>query len=360
MVTGVVDRPRRGRRLPAMPSLGQRGTAGAQRRARPGPLVVAALTLATALVAGCERKPVPVPEVDSVVVAVPVPDSVVPVAPPAPTSTWNAEAGLALVVAGDDGDARVVVPGTGAGSPADTAAGRADAVLPGEVLLLSRAGIAGRARAQADAATSRAACPGARLGPASGADALPAWTVGLVLPAGAGSPTVRPLPLDSLTGLASGDSAALAAGVTRVASTLPVPAGADGRRLRGLPFVVRSAVRLRADDATHAVAAVLTRSLPQEADPVGEMILLVAERAASAAPTARWSLAYHERAVGHEESLPSSEVLAALRIGSAARAALVVAHAGEEGSRYTLLERTAPGRWRARWTSVARGCGGER
>jgi hypothetical protein len=90
------------------------------------------------------------------------------------------------------------------------------------------------------------------------------------------------------------------------------------------------------------------------------MILLVAERAASAAPTARWSLAYHERAVGHEESLPSSEVLAALRIGSAARAALVVAHAGEEGSRYTLLERTAPGRWRARWTSVARGCGGER
>jgi hypothetical protein len=315
--------------------------------------------MAAALMAGCERKPVPVPEdVDSVAVAVPVPDSV-PVAPPAPsTTTWDAEAGLALVVPGEQGDARLVVPGTGAGagSPADTAAGRTDAVLPGEVLLLSRAGIAGRARAQADAATSGAACPGARLGPASGADALPAWTVGLVLPAGSGAPKVRPLPLDSLTGLASADSAALAAEMTRIASALPASGGADGRRLRGLPFVVRSAVRLRPDDATHAVAAVLTRSLPQEADPVGEVILLVAERAASAAPTARWSLAYHERVVGHEESLPASEVLAALRIGRAARAALVLARAGEEGSRHTLLERAAPGRWQVRWTSVARGC----
>jgi hypothetical protein len=315
-----------------------------------------------ALAAACDRKPAPVREVDSVAVAVPVPDSV-PVTPPIPaTTTWDAEAGLALVVPGEQGDARVVVPGTGAGagSPADTAAGRADAVLPGEVLLLSRTGIAGRARAQADAATSGAACPGARLGPASGADALPAWTVGLVLPAGSGAPTVRPLPLDSLTGLASADSAALAAGVTRVASGLPVASGTDGRRLRGLPFVVRSAVRLRPDEATHAVAAVLTRALPQEADPVGEVILLVAERAANAAPTARWSLAYHERAVGHEESLPASEVLSALRIGSAARSALVVARAGEDGSRYTLLERTAPGRWQVRWVGPTSRCGSPR
>ncbi|MGZ8470497.1 MAG: hypothetical protein ACXW61_12805, partial [Gemmatirosa sp.] len=70
----------------------------------------------------------------------------------------------------------------------------------------------------------------------------------------------------------------------------------------------------------------------------------------------RWTSAYHERTVGSEEALPAAEVLAALQIGGPGRAALVIARDGEEGSRYSLLERTAPGRWQVRWTSVARGC----
>lgn len=292
---------------------------------------------------------------DSVIPAPPPPE-VPPLPAPVATSAWDAEAGVALLVPGDQGDVRLVVPGTGAGAPTDTVAGAADAVLPGEVLLLSRDGVAGRARATAAAgAPGGGACaswPGARLGPASGADAQPQWTVGLVQPATGAAP-IAALPLDSLHGLASADSATLAAAVTRLASALPVDSA--GRALRGLPFVVRAAGRFRPDSATEAVVAVLTRALAQEASPVGEVMLLVAERPAGAA-AARWSTAYHERAVGHEEVLPAVEVLAAFRMGEPGRAALVLARAGEEGSRYSLLERAAPGRWQVRWTSVARGC----
>ncbi len=308
-----------------------------------------------ALAAACERKSEPA-RVDSVRTPPPPPPDSAP--PPAPVATtmWDAQAGLALVVPGEQDDVRLVVPGTGAGTPVDTSAGAADAVLPGEVLLLSRVGVAGRARAQlAAAAPVGSACgswPAARLGPASGAEALPEWTVGLVQPAGGAAP-VAALPLDSLHGLASADSAGLAAAVTRLASALPADSAA--RALRGIPFVVRNAGRFRPDSTTETVVAVLTRALAQEASPVGEIILLVAERPAGA-PATRWATAYHERTVGHEEVLPAAEVLAAVRVGTPGRAALVVARAGEEGSRYSLLERVGPGRWQLRWTSVARGC----
>jgi hypothetical protein len=314
-------------------------------------LARAAALSAVAALAACDRKPAP-PPADSVVAA-PAPAAPEPAPAPAPTTTWDEAAGLALVVAGEQGDARLVVPGTGAGAPADTAAGAAESALPNEVLLLSRAGVAGRARATAAPAAGGACAnfPAARLGAASGADAVPAWTVGLVQPAGA--PPVTALPIDSLHGLPSADSASLAAAVTRLAST--VPSDGVGRALRGLPFVVRAASRFRADTGTIAVVAVLTRALAQEASPLGEFTLLVAERPASAGP-AGWTLAYHERAVGREESLPAAELLAALRLGSPARPAVLLARAAEEGSRYSLLERAAPGRWQVRWTSVARGC----
>ncbi|MGZ8491321.1 MAG: hypothetical protein ACXWZS_03845 [Gemmatirosa sp.] len=322
-----------------------------QRRAR---LVAGCATL-LALAAACERKSEPA-RVDSVITTTPPPlDSVRPPAPVA-TSAWDAQTGLALLVPGEQDDVRLVVPGTGAGSPVDTAAGAADAVLPGEVLLLSRVGVAGRARAElAAAAPAGSPCgswPAAHLGPASGADALPAWTVGLVQPAGAAS-AVAVLPLDSLHGLPPADSAGLAAAVSRLASALPADSAA--RRLRGIPFVVRTAGRFRPDSSSEAVVAVLTRALAQEASPIGEVILLVAERPLTAGAP-RWTSAYHERTVGSEEALPAAEVLAALQIGGPGRAALVIARDGEEGSRYSLLERTAPGRWQVRWTSDARGC----
>src|SRR5207253_8854434 len=132
-------------------------------------------------------------------------------------SGWNRDAGTALLVPGDGGEALVIVPGEGAGDdpPTDRTAGSAADVLPADVALLTRAGAAGHAQATPTPTPTGASQPGtactnwptARLGPASGADVLPSWTVGFV----AGQPT--PIALDSLEGTTPADSATLAATV---------------------------------------------------------------------------------------------------------------------------------------------------
>ena len=302
-------------------------------------------------VLACDRRPEPAPS-DSVVA--PAPAAPAPAPAPAPTTTWNADAGEALLVAppptSERGDAIVVVPGTSDGTSTDTTAGRVDAVLPAEVSLFSRAGSAGQARAMVasavvvDTASDCTMWPTARLGPASGADVLPRWTVGF-----AGG-RATPLQLDSLEGLASADSAALAAALARVASGLP---GDTARRLRGLPFAVRSARRFTPEPGVQAVVAVLARTLGQEATPLAEHVLLVAERRGNAGP---FTAAYHERSLGTEETLESNDVLAAVRLGADGRPTLVLSREYYEGSAYTLLEREGAGRWRVRWTSVYRGC----
>jgi len=305
---------------------------------------------AIVLAGACERKAAPRPP-DSVIgstqsVAVP------PTASTPRVSGWNADAGTALLVRGEGGDALVVVPGAPGDSSTDDAAGTVDAVLPGDVALFTRSGAVGHARAELAAPGVPAGgddCvrwPTARLGPASGADAVPAWTVGFA----GGSPV--PLALDSLETATPADSAGLAAAVTRLASGLTDD---TVRALRGVPFTVRSARRFDLPDGTQAVVGVLTRALNQEASPIGEHILLVAERPAGAAASA-WKVAYHEREAGREEDVASTEVLAAVALGAQRRPTLVLARALSDGNRYALLERTAPGAWRVRWTSVVGGC----
>lgn len=363
---------------PTLPSSAAATRPPADRARRAGLGVAHALGLlgALALLAGCrrdepERVPATMPPAAR---AVDTPAAVPP--PPAATGTWDGDAGLALVVPGADGQAHLVVPGIGDGaSPADTAAGDPAAVLPAEVTLLGRGGLAGRARAEGmGPAAGCTGWPTVRLGPASGADALPAWTLGLARRPGATDPV--PLPLDSLEGLGAGDSALVAAAVTRLAAAMPATTGRDGARLRGLPFVVRSARRFAPAPGTQAVVAVVSRALNQESAPVAEVAVLVAERTASgaggpgSAPSAGvvpapagppatgapWRLAYADRATGPEEQVPAFEVLAALGAGTPARPALVLTREDERGTRYLLLERAAEGRWQLRWTSARAGC----
>jgi len=305
---------------------------------------------AIVLAAACERKAAPK-----------APDSVigstqsVPVTATSPSvprvSGWNAEAGTALLVHGESGDALVVVPGAPGDSSTDGALGAVDTVLPSDVALFSRSGMAGHARAELalPAATASGDCvrwPTARLGPAAGTDAVPPWTVGFA----GGAPL--PLALDSLESAAPADSAGLAASVTRLASALTDD---TVRALRGVPFTVRSARRFDMPDGTQGVVAVLTRALNQEASPIGEHILLVAERPAGA-PASAWSEAYHERVAGSEDEVASTEVLAAVALGARRRPTIVLARALSDGNRYSLLERTGPRAWRVRWTSVEGGC----
>jgi hypothetical protein len=314
---------------------------------------LAAPAIAVLVLGACDRdRPPPTP--DSVVGASTAVVAAAPV-PAARVSAWNGDAGAALVVRNDAGDAVVVIPGEAGDSTTDSSAGAASSVLPGDVALFTRAGAAGHAKAELATPGATGQCvrwPLARLGPASGADAVPAWTVGFAR----GAPT--PIALDSLEGASAADSAGLAAVVTRLASGLHDD---TVRVLRGVPFSVRSARRFTLADGTQGLVAVLTRALNQEAAPVGEQVLLVAER--SGAPTgapasspATWSVAYDERAAGSEEIVPATDVLAAVALGRPQRPTLVLARALANGNRYSLLERTGDHTWRIRWTSVEGGC----
>ncbi len=286
------------------------------------------------------------------------PPAVAVAAPPtAHLHSWDDAAGLALVVrAGADGPQMLVTPDS---AEARTGAARAAAgAADGGVVLFGRAGMLGRARADSalDGPPLGGACAtwsAVRMGPASGADAAPAWSVGFVVPANAAQPSA--LALDSLDVLSPRDSAALAAAVTRLAGALPdtsAHAGARRPALRGVPFRVRDAHRFALADGSAGVVAVLTRTVNTEAAPFAQQILLVAERA----PGRSWLTTYAESVAGPEESLPAMDVLAAVQLPRggvpASRAALVLGRDADDGSRYTLLERDAPGHWHARWTSA--------
>jgi hypothetical protein len=161
---------------------------------------------------------------------------------------------------------------------------------------------------------------------------------------------VEALALDSIETLTGADSARLAVEVTRLASALP---GDTAASFRALPYTVRTARRFSPEPGVSAVVATLTRSVNQEAKPLGEQLLVVAERSTSGG---RYTPAYHERASGREETLETVEPLAAVRLGADRRPTLVMARDFYDGTAYSLLERVGAGRWRVRWTSAYRGC----
>lgn len=170
------------------------------------------------------------------------------------------------------------------------------------------------------------------------------WTMGFA----AGRVTV--IPLDSIEGMSSQDSASLAATLARLGST-----GLDSgeARFRGLPFRVRSAYRFQLADSTIVVVADLVRLLTVEANPRQEHTLLIAERSAGGGEL---RVVHHDRRAGPEETLEAVELLGAVRLGADAHPALVLAHLGYETTAYALLERLDPGAWRRRWRSVTTGC----
>lgn len=172
------------------------------------------------------------------------------------------------------------------------------------------------------------------------------WTVGFV------QQHVTSVALDSLAGMSGADSARLAADLTRLASALPDD---TSKTFHGIPFSVRYAYRFQAAPGVEGVVADLVRRLNQEASPLEQHTLLIAERS-TAAPDAPFQVTYHERAGGLEEAIETTDVLSAVRLSAPARVALVVLREGQDTSAYAMLERTPNGSWRVRWTSVHTGC----
>lgn len=285
--------------------------------------------LAAVALAGCERARV-APPIDS---TVPVVGATTQVTPVQAGAAWDAALGPMLVVGGD-------TPATAAVLTPDSSTDSSSSLSGTQLLLLGRGGSTQRAALVDLASRPEETCAGLvlwRLDAAEGS--LAPWAVGIATGEG-----VEPVSMDSVESMTPADSADLAAQMTRLASTL---GGSSSERLSGLPFTVQSIWRFSPEPGVQAVAASLIRSLNVEANPLEERTLLVAERPVGG----KFQVGYHERSEGTEESVESREIIGAIRLGRAGRVAVVIARDFENATAYSLIERTAPGVWRLRWTS---------
>lgn len=161
---------------------------------------------------------------------------------------------------------------------------------------------------------------------------------------------VQAIKLDSIDAMASTDSAALAASLAQTAATLAI---ASDPTFRGLPFRVRSAYTFRLASVDIVIADVV-RSVNEEANPRLEHLLIIGERPAGTA--GKYTAGYYSRTAGAEETTQATEVLAAVRIGSSRRPAVVVNIEYDDARKLGLIERTAPGQWRSIWRSAYTDC----
>lgn len=258
--------------------------------------------------------------------------------PAAAPPTWIAALGPVLLVAGDTGSEALIVPPDSAMS--DEELGLAN--LPGRTVhLFDRAGAAGTATILARQPEEPGFdCLGRPVLHLDHAPAGKAWTLGLL---GEG---LAPIAFDSIAGHASRDSAATAAAVARLASTLPP----GDTAFSGLPFAVVDARRFRIGDRA-ALVAYVVRRVNREASPLQERTLLVAEAAEGQPLVVRW----HERSAGHEEEVEANELLAGFT-DAAGVTYLIVARDASSGVSWSLLERDGTGRWRVRWTGSGGVC----
>lgn len=308
-------------------------------------IVLAMLALA------CERPRTPLPPDTTAVRSPATPPQ--PPALPAPASVRDAAAGPVLVVH-DSATASVLVV-----LPHDANSMTSDSVhvdgspMQGRPLdLFGRAGQVGTAQLDSVMARERngSGCmdwPAASLRPVAPAGDVPSvWSVAFM------TGRARALAFDSLASLPPADSARLAAEITRLAAALPNDTAVA---FRGVPFAVNSAYRFSPVPGVRAVVAEVARRLNQEANPLEQQILLVAE-GDSAGTGDRLRTVYFERHSGSEEHLETFDVLAGVVLQDPPRPALVLVRADAVTRAYALLERSSAGRWRVRWTSARTGC----
>ncbi len=232
---------------------------------------------------------------------------------------WVSELGAVFAVPGDSDNTAVVLFPSAPGARA-------------EVSLLRTAGDSSRS-ARITAADGDSAVCGDASGARLSAPGPAGWTLAL-------SPSVTAVRLDSIESLSPTDSASLAADVARIASAVPSD---KESRFTGLPFAVLSAHRFSSDSSTVIVGRV-ARRIPQEATPLEERTFVVAERSGSRP----FALKYSLRSIGSEDAVEHSLLLAIVQ--AAGKTFLVMESESETSARYEIIERTATGPWRLRWS----------
>jgi hypothetical protein len=306
---------------------------------RPVPLPLAALL--PLLMWACERSEPPVRNAaSSTANASPVNQGTAPVN----DDGWVVAAGPALLVQGATRDEAIALFPASRDSEAVS---RLDSVSLSEVpvVLFGRGGERFSAQLGAPTGEGTDDCerwPLHAFQPAAGT----AWSVGFA------SDQVRPVVLDSVAMLTQRDSMMLVAEASRLASSVTEPTGPS---FQGLRFTADDVRRFEAMPGVQALVAHLVRHVNQEASPQEEETLLIAERD-SGATSGPYQLAYAERTFGREEDVVSPEVLAGVRLGASRQPSLIVAHDGNDGIGYAIIERIGPRRWRVRWYSGITSC----
>jgi hypothetical protein len=303
-----------------------------------------------AFLSACERK-APAKPADSVAqqaATTPAPVTAPSVVMP---STWDTSAGPIMFVRGNTtSEAYVVFPTITDSTPSDAVHFDSTLARNTTVELFQRAGGGDAAHigSMAGGEWNADQCiewPAAKVQTTANVDATSGWTVAFL------KGRAKALALDTVESMSHADSARLAADITRLVSTVP---NDTARTFRGIPYSVRTAYRFTPVAGVEAVVADVVRSLNQEANPLEEHTLIVGERPGGS--TAPYRVAYREVTAGSDETLESSDVLAAVSIGTPPRIDLVLAREGYESNAYALLERHSDGSWHLRWTSAHTGC----
>ena len=291
-------------------------------------VVVVAVTLGAA----CERRKAPPATESAAQQPTPAPDSAT-AAVSAPL--WDQSAGPVLLVSTDAPiRALVFVPDS-----TNRASALANIPRPASVTLFGRNGSVQTAELPAISDTS--ACATATL---NAAPPPRAWNIGFI------GGVVSPIAMDSVGALSLVDSAALTVGLNRLASALP---NDSAGRFSGLPFVVRSIWRFAVPPSSQYIVGTLSRSINQEATPLQERTLLVAERSLT---DSTLTTVYSERSYGEEETVETREIIAAVLLGGSRNVAIVFSRDYGDAVAYALVERGDDGKWRLRWTSPRRRC----
>jgi hypothetical protein len=301
------------------------------------------------ILAACER-PRAVPPIDS---AVPLRPATLGSSTPQTATTWDARLGPVLLVGGASPELATVVVGDSSRAGADTiTAKEAIAIRSTPAVLVGRGdsvqvGILQEVRAaKGDDDSECTGWPTWAILSTHAGSALAPWSVGFV------GATVQPIRMDSIESMSRVDSARLAADVTRLASTLPTPAG---DRFVGLPFTVTSLWRFHAGPGAEGIVTNLVRHINQEARPFEERTLIIAERD-STRREERFTLAYFDRSQGAEETVESRDVLALARSTPDAQPMLVLGRDYGDGMAYALIQRDPSARWREKWHSPRGHC----
>ena len=264
---------------------------------------------------------------------------------PVNTGWDETQGGPALLLASPDNPeiASVVLPNMTDSALAHASALNADSLTGMSFDLFRRAGISGSGRISKRAESTTLEClswPSVTLD----IDSQRIWQVGFR------RGMATSLPLDSLEGLASADSALVTTELARLASALPA---SNDPAFQGLPFAVRRAYRASFDRSSILVGDIV-RKINEEANPREEHLLLIAERASN--NPAQYQTVFESRAAGSEDLVRTSDVIAAIRFVNDGRAAVIVSFEYENGSRVALIERTAPFQWKLVWRSAYAGC----